>query len=82
MPSIAEGGEAELEGAHGEFVTARSERVFENVRFVLTEVFDDALLGVPERLVVDIVLPRFEHDDLAQDAEAGMHAALVSEIEE
>lgn len=49
---------------------------------MLAEIFDDALLGVPQRLVVDIVFPCFEHNDLAQDAEAGVHAALVGEIEQ
>lgn len=80
MPGEFERGEAELEGAHGEFIAARGERVPQDVLFVLTEVFDDGLFGVFEGLGVDIVIPFLEHDDLAKDAEAGMHAALSNEV--
>lgn len=80
LPGVAEGGEAELEGTHGELVAAGGEGVLEDVIFVLAEVFDDALLGVFKRLVIDAVFPFLEHDDLAQDAEAGVHATFVGEV--
>lgn len=48
LPSEFEGGETELEGAHGEFVAAGGEGVLENVALVLLEIFDDVALGVLE----------------------------------
>ena len=80
LPSKFEHGQAELERAHGEFVTAGGERISQNVVLVLAEVFDDGLLGVSERFRVDIMIPFLEHDNLAEDAKAGVHAALFREI--
>lgn len=80
LPGEFEHGEAELEGAHGEFVTARGERIFQNIVLVLAEVFHDGLLGVFERFGVDIMIPFLKHDDLAKNAEAGVHAAFLGEI--
>ncbi len=79
FPGEFEHREAELERAQSEAVAARGKRVFEDVIFVLTEVFDEILLGVAERFGIDIGII-LDHYDLAEEAETGVHTALFGEV--
>ncbi len=101
LPGEAEERFAEEERIHGEAVAAGGERVLQDVILVLAEVFDDVLLDVAERFLVNggqcglLASGRVERssirlggsglveeDDLAQDAEAGVHAAFLDEVAE
>ncbi len=80
LPGEFEHREAELKGAHGELVAAGGKGIFQNIVLVFAEIFHDGLLGVLEGFGVDIMIPFFEHDDLAKNAETGVHTALLGEI--
>ena len=58
MPGEFEHWYAKLEGAHGKFVAAASERILENVILVLAEVFYYILLGKIKRSSVYGLLAR------------------------
>lgn len=47
---------------------------------MLAEIFDDRSFGVLERDTINLVAMVIDHDNLAEDAEAGMHAAFLREI--
>lgn len=79
-PGGAEGGKAEKEGGHSEAVAARGERIGKDVATVGAEVADDLAafgeggspLGRQEGFFVN-------HDHLAEDAEASVHATFFCE---
>lgn len=55
LPSVAEDRFAGEERIHGEFVTAGSERVLQNIILVDAEVSDNLFFGMFERLRIDRV---------------------------
>ena len=47
---------------------------------MLAKIFDDGGFGILKRDAIDLIAMIVDHDNLAEDAEAGMHAAFLREI--